>query len=247
MSTTVFDAPSPRGSNNAKLFLNSRGQLLDRHGRHWGASSIRKMAQDAALGAPPDEDRRRWGPGDWAAANSRHALHDALKEAILAHGLDDQQHEELRGLIDGHLRGESGNAGAAATDKNRGAAALDDEDFAEKVRAFLKGRGLDDQSVEEAIEIALRNREAGVDELPNNAIGGGPPVKNRVASEADLAKEYPGIEHTTLDVYGTLDPARNLPGNGTSRRVQAGDAALEASDAELAREYPGFENVTAGY
>jgi hypothetical protein len=117
--STQFACPSPRGTNHAGLYLTKGGTLVDRHGNDWGASSIRRMANDAALGAPPGTGtgERKWGPSDWAANKARHALGDALEEACTAHGLTDDQHQELRDLVAQHLHGTAHSGGAAATDK----------------------------------------------------------------------------------------------------------------------------------
>ena len=45
----MFPCPSPKGTNDAKLYLNERGELLDRWGRLWGRRQM--LAFDAL---PPD-------------------------------------------------------------------------------------------------------------------------------------------------------------------------------------------------
>jgi hypothetical protein len=45
----TYACPSPRGTNNAQLYLTKAGHLVDKHGRSWGRSQIQAMAQDAAL------------------------------------------------------------------------------------------------------------------------------------------------------------------------------------------------------
>jgi hypothetical protein len=122
------------------------------------------------------------------------------------------------------------------------------------------GKGLDPKSIEQAIEIAKRDRAAAVtDERPNNAIGGGPPIKERLEA-SDLESEYPGIsDYPDTMTLGQLDPNRDrpgyrsevreaseramrrVPGAGTGIRLKTpahtptGDAAV-ASDEDVERQ-----------
>jgi hypothetical protein len=268
--TTMFACPSPTGRNDAQLYLTKGGTLVDRHGRSWGASQMRQMALDTALGAPPGTgtSTRNLGPSDWAANNARHKLGDALEEACSAHGLSDDQHQELRDLVAQRLHGTAQSGGAAATDRGAGARDEDDE-IDERVRQYLKGHGLDDDDVEKAIAMARKDREEARDSRPENAVHGGMGgYTSGVSKDAEEAfeKEYPDSANTRRDVYGApasenFDPdvgrpgyspkvyraglhaAEALSGGGVSRRL-SNDAAM--SDADLAKEYPGIENVTAG-
>jgi hypothetical protein len=54
---TLFACPSPSCRNDARLYLDSKGRLLDRRGAYWGKSQIRKMALDAALPGPEWNER----------------------------------------------------------------------------------------------------------------------------------------------------------------------------------------------
>jgi hypothetical protein len=257
--STLFDAPSPRGSNHAGLFLNAKGQLFDRHGRSWGRSQI--MALDAALATTPEsgEARTTRSTAEWAQSHAKAALYEALSEAAREHELDDQAHAALRDLIDQHLSGEAQEAkGMGAVDRDRGKGAIDDEIDA-KVREYLKGHGLDDESVERAIALARKDREAAAkDRLPVNALEDGMGGyrsgvgKHDVSVDVDYPNNLidmpdyspdPDRFSSGYDPLKGRDPARNLPGGGVSRRL-SNDAAMD--DEELARLYPGIENVTVG-
>ena len=248
---TQFSCPSPRGTNNAGLYLTKAGTLVDRHGRNWGASSMRRMAQDAAL-TPAFGAEREWTPMDHQAAHLRRAVHDALGEACKAHGLNDQVHKALSDLVDQHLKGES--------DADKGMGALDDESELDgKIREYLSGHGLADDDVEKAIEIARKDRAAAAvsdDELPSNRFGNGPPIKQRLETDAELEKKYPGFSNTTADIYGEpvsrrhereADEVRRegerlgsrLPSGGVTRRLSNNSAF----DAELTAL---IENVKVG-
>jgi hypothetical protein len=264
----TFACPSPKGTNNAKLFLNSRGELLDRRGNYWGRSQIARMAQDQALDPPVAFGaERKWTPNDWQASHTRKALEAALQEATEAHGLDNDQHRELLDLIHRHLKGEAQEGrGAGATDNDDNDDDADnDDDFAQKVRAYLSGKGLDPKSIDQAVEIVTRNRAAGVDERPQNAIRGGFGGKLSGATKDEVEAEYGGSHMLDLpdyspdpdrdrlpgyrqSVYAASERAmRQVAGGGVGRRIDtppgASDAAICASDEEMAREYPGIENV----
>jgi hypothetical protein len=266
MATTLFDAPSPRGTNHAGLFLTKAGHLVDRHGRDWGRSTMKTLALDAALDPPVAFGaERKWTPNDWQASHTRKALEAALQEATEAHGLDDGQHKELLELIHRHLKGEAQEGrGAGATDNDDNDDDADnDDDFAQKVRAYLSGKGLDPKSIDQAVEIVTRNRAAGVDERPQNAIRGGFGGKLSGATKDEVEAEYGGSHMLDLpdyspdpdrdrlpgyrqSVYAASERAmRRVAGGGVGRRIDtppgASDAAM--SDADLAKEYPGIENV----
>ena len=170
---TQFACPSPTGRNNQQLFLTKAGVLTDKHGRAWGASSIRRMAQDAALPATNfatggEKDGKKWTPADWQAAHTRHSLDDALEEACTAHGLDDEQHKELRELVRKHLSGEAQeDKGMGATDDD-----VDEDAVEERVREFLSSKGLDDQTISEALKRVKADRAAAKDRLPLNGLHG---------------------------------------------------------------------------
>jgi hypothetical protein len=250
MNTTQYACPSPSGRNDAGLYLTKAGALVDRDGRYWGQSAVRRLAQDAAL-APETSGRTQRSTAEWAQSHARAALFEALEEACREHELGDDAHEQLRDLVERTLKGEA--------DDNRGMGALDDEsELDDKIREYLRGKGLADDDVEKAIELARKDREEARDSRPENAIHGGRGGRFSGATKDDVDRDYPNNLIDMPDYspdpdrfaphYDPLkmrDPARNLPGGGVSRRL-AGDG-VEVTDAEMAREYPGIENCIAGY
>jgi hypothetical protein len=233
----TFACPSPKGTNNAKLFLNSRGELLDRRGNYWGRSQIARMAQDQALDPPVAFGaERKWTPNDWQASHTRKALEAALQEATEAHGLDNDQHRELLDLIHRHLKGEAQEGrGMGATDRNKGKGALDDATVEERVREILEAKGLDEETITEAIERVRADRAAAKDRRPENAIHSG--MGGHISgvskdAERSFEEEYPDSRNTTRDVYGephseSFDPNVGKP--GYNPRVYA--AGLRAAEA----------------
>jgi hypothetical protein len=173
---TMFSCPSPRGTNRAGLFLNSRGELMDRKGNYWGRSQI--MALDAAMASSVPKK-----PHNPLASGARNDFDSALKELCGALGLET---EEVAGqvgdIIDEHERKQiqeyaaslGGGVGAGALDKSkRGAGAIDDAEVEERVRKLLADKGLDDDVIEEALEKVRADRAAAKDRLPVNALEGG--------------------------------------------------------------------------
>jgi Pex14 N-terminal domain len=272
MPTPQFACPSPRGSNNAGLYLTKAGHLVDRHGRSWGRSSMKKMAQDAAM---PDTSRPT-KPQNPQATTARVDIGSALQKFCAAHGLDPEKvRAEVDDLLNEHERraiqsyaqslgSGTGGVGKGARDDDRGAAACDrdgddDASVEQRVREFLASKGLDDEEVEEALKRVRADREEARDSRPQPATRGGFGGRFSGATKDDVESEYGGGHLLDLpdyspdpDRFGSgydplkrRDPARNLPGGGISRRL-SNDAAL-ASDADLAKEYPGIENVIVGY
>lgn len=267
---TQFACPSPRGSNNAQLFLTKAGHLVDRHGRNWGRSSMRGLAQDAALASPTSNGPKK--PFNPLASSARSDHDGALKELCAAMGWE---HEKVAGQI-GEILDEAereqvqAHAASLGAGAGKGAGALDDTDVdedevEERVREYLASKGLADDDIEEALKRVKADRAAAAkDKIPKSGLFGtgghtsrGPSGSSR-DDEAAFEKEFPIPAVTRRDVYGAprgdYDPVREagvraterLPGGGVSRRTSAGDAAICASDEELAREYPGIERVTAG-
>jgi hypothetical protein len=109
----------------------------------------------------------------------------------------------LLDLIDQTLRRED--------DEAKGSAALDnDEDDLDAFRELLSRKGLSEEAIDAAV--ALVRGGGTEDELPNNAIGNDPPIKQRLEAK-DLESEYPGIsDYPDTVTLGQLDPNRNGPG-----------------------------------
>jgi hypothetical protein len=199
----------------------------------------------------------REGPADWQAAHARHAVHDALQKACKMHGLDDEQHKALSELVNKHLSGEAHNEGAAATDTDNTEENEELDELESKVKQYLENHGLDPVSVKQALEVMRRDRAAAVsDELPENARGGGPPIKQRLETDEELEQQYPGSAAVMYDPMGerpsnmSPDPVkalseramRKVAGGGTARRLEtprgASDAAFDEDiEAQIEREY----------
>jgi hypothetical protein len=257
---TLFDAPSPSGRNDAKLFLNSRGQLLDRYGRHWGGSQIRKMAHDAL---PPDLGHGAAGAGETNEHERKASeMRAAMQKLMDGFDLHDEVAGAISALLDKYFPAE--NRRAPGPDAVRGAGARDrggplsrhrapgggDEDDEsdgpdlERFARFLAQKGLDRTEIAEALKIVGAGEAE--DEIPENAVHGGPPIKGRVGPELDLAKEYPGSELVTRDVYGDQpEPSRHLIGGGIVARV--GSRSMPAGDAALASDEDIEEQITREY
>ena len=257
MPTTLFDAPSPSGRNAAKLYLNSKGQLFDRHGNNWGRSSIATMAQDAAL-----KPRRKlaYDDNETSPSAKRDAprgqedlarLRAAIKELALATGHDDGDYQKMLDNVLGRRRADGG---ANATDEDADA----DADVEEQVREYLASKGLADDDVEEAIQKVRADRKAARDSRPQPATRGGFGGRFSGATK-DVDLDYPNNFVDMPDYspdpnrfaphYDPLkmrDLAARLPGGGVSRRL-SNDAAIEATDEQMETAYPGFLNVTVGY
>jgi hypothetical protein len=257
--TTMFACPSPKGTNRAQLYLNSRGELMDRNGAFWGKSQIKRMAMDAAM-TPAFGAERTWTPMDHQAARTRHDLEEVLKTACEAHGLDDSRYKELVDLVHRHLKGEAQEGrGMGATDKGKGAVDDDDDDdndddFAQRVRKYLSGKGLDPKSIDQAIEIAVRNRAAGIDERPQNALRGGFGGKLSDATKDEVEAEYGGSHMLDMpdyspdpdrdrlpgyrqSVYAASEKAmRRVAGGGVGRRIATPAGASDAADEDIERQ-----------
>jgi hypothetical protein len=98
---TLFNAPSPRGTNHAGLYLTKAGTLVDKHGRAWGKSQIKTMAMDAAL-APPvsatnlsSGEVKKFSSADWAKSYARRAVTDAVARMRHQHNIGDEQHQKI--------------------------------------------------------------------------------------------------------------------------------------------------------
>jgi hypothetical protein len=267
----MFNCPSPKGTNNAQLFLTGAGHLVDKHGRNWGRSSMRGLAQDAALASPMSSGPKR--PFNPLASSARADLDTALKRLADALGLE---HGKMADAIKEIVEQHEGEAAAAHAQSlgaggSKGAAALDDDPddddafVEERVREFLASKGLDSETIEEALARVKADRAAAKDRLPANAIKNGPPVKQRLEAK-DLESEYPGIsDYPDTMTLGQLNPNRNAPGyrpevreaseramrragGGTGIRLKTpahtptGDAAL-ASDEALEADYPGISGI----
>lgn len=264
---TQFACPSPRGTNGAGLYLTKAGHLVDKHGRNWGRSAMKRMAQDAAM--PEASSGPRKPPMNPLASTARSDVNSALKRLCDALGLSHERiAEQVGDILKEHEReaiqeyarslGGGKGAGKGAIDKSKAATDDDEDDDAaveQRVRELLGSKGLDDEAIEEALKRVRADREAARDSRPQPATRGGFGGRFSGATKNDVEAEYGGGHLLDLPDYSPdpnrfgsgydplkgRDPARSLPGGGTSRRL-SNDTVL-ASDADLAREYPGIENV----
>jgi hypothetical protein len=271
---TQFACPSPRGTNGAGLYLTRAGHLVDKHGNHWGRSSM-KMALDAALATPMSTGPKK--PQNPLASQARSDHAAALKKVADVLGLPEEVMDRIKTIIEEAERvqiqeyaaslGGGKGAGKGAIDKSKAATDDDDEDddasVERRVRELLSSKGLDSETIEEALKRVRADREAARDSRPQPATRGGFGGRFSGATKDDIESEYGGEHLLDLPDYSPdpnrgepgynpavyragLAAARELPGGGVSRRL-SNDRALEASDEQMAKDYPGIENVIAGY
>jgi hypothetical protein len=187
----------------------------------------------------------------------------AMQELMDGFDLHDEVAGAISALLDKYFPAE--NRRAAGPNSVRGKGARDgplsrhrapggdeDDDFA-GFRKLLRGKGLDDQSVERAVGYARRDREEAEDRIPKNGLYGtgghtsrGPSGNSR-DYDLDLPDTTLGMGNyepdpnrlsPTYDPSKGRDPAARLPGGGTSRRLSAGDAALDEDiERQIEREY----------
>jgi hypothetical protein len=229
----------------------------------------RKLVYDDLSASGP---KRPFNP---LASKARSDVDSALKELCDALGLEHErvadavndileQHEGEQVQAHAQSLGAAGGKGAGARDEDDDAD--NDDDFAQRVRKYLSGKGLDPKSIDQAIEIAVRNRAAGIDERPQNAVRGG--FGGKLSTKDEVEAEYGGSHILDLpdyspdpdrdrlpgyrqSVYAASERAmRQVAGGGVGRRIDtppgASDAAICASDEEMEALYPGIENVIAG-
>jgi hypothetical protein len=273
MTYTTADGRRVRGGmafdsfSHAKngSYLTKGGSMISR--KDW---SRFKGAVDE-LGSPAGEKPKK--PMNWHASAARNDLNAALKKLCDVMGWE---HEDMAGQIGDILdeaeaeqvRAHAATLGVGGNGAGKGALDDDDEDddasVERRVREFLASKGLDSETIEEALKRVKADREAAAkDRLPLNGRHGTGGHTSRGPSgsrydETDFMKDYPASV-TTADPYGEpvsrrlerdADPAREageraaarLPGGGVSRRLAAGDEAL-GFDAELTQL---IENVKVG-
>jgi hypothetical protein len=264
--STQFACPSPSGRNIAQLFLNERGHLIDgKTGAYWGRSSMRRLAQDAL---PPDLGTGEKKPVDWAKSNAMATFRGDVQKFCNASGMSMEEHQAFLDAINEHLSGENeADRGKGAIDDDKSKAATDDDEdddedddaaVEQRVRELLASKGLDSETIEEALKRVKADRAEAKDRLPvpgPEGRGGHLSGRSKHDDNVDLSAEYgPGFGATVRDTLGELDPnrgepgyrasvyraglaaARELPGGGVSRRL-SNDAAFRVDDAEMAEQY----------
>jgi hypothetical protein len=150
----LYAAPSPSGRNDMKLYLNSRGELLDKNGVFWGKSQIARMARDEM----PDG----LSPASTAKPSGReHEANERLKKLrvgveMLLEKLDLSDHvcrafyDLLKQMEPRSLHDVGPNAKDAAKHRR----ARDEEPSHEEFAKYLRSKGLDEEAIAEALEFA---------------------------------------------------------------------------------------------
>jgi hypothetical protein len=139
----LFDAPSPKGTNRAQLYLNSAGYLFDRNGGYWGKSQIARLSRMAM-----DQE-----PGHGEVAEALLKLRVDLEECISEANLDlhPEAKAEILKCLDRHVRPsqhQKRGLGPAWHERQQAR----DEDT--PLHEFLRGKGLAEGHVREAARLA---------------------------------------------------------------------------------------------
>jgi hypothetical protein len=157
---TLFDCPSPKGTNRAKLYLNECGYLFDgRTGSYWGKSGIARMKM--AMDQEPEH-----GETAEALLKMRVDIEECISEAHL--DLHPEAKAEILKCLDRHVRPsqhQKRGLGPAWHERQERQARDDSP-----LTAFLRQKGLAEGHVAEAARLA--------EEHPR------PPLR-RVAGEAN--------------------------------------------------------------
>lgn len=233
----LFPCPSPRNTNFAGLFLNEAGRLVDRHGNDWGRSP-RRMAVDAL---PSGLSRTDTGEKDHERRmqEMRSELETLIHDDL---DLDDAVCAEIVRLLDKHVpwrrtrqAGPDATRGKGASDAHRKRARDEEDDEFDlgRFKAFLKGKGLSAEHIQEALRIVDRDAEEAEDELPTSGhLHGHIAGRSRASGERAFQPESrllddPNIARIGIETHhperdrGLMPQVRDRAG----RRRQAADAA----------------------
>ncbi len=208
----MFPCPSPKGTNHAGLFLNERGDLVDRNGNLWGKSGT--MAMDSL---PRDLSVQR----ELATKAARKEIKKLARERVRRLARDTMHDLPFGGDL---------------VRQKDCPEAFDAEARLEMLRHYLRGRGLSDADVEEAIEHARRDlaaRGEAVDTIPANALHGGFGEAISQKSRDEFERKHPEAARVEVESYG---PERDrfderIHPQSRDRRQQAHDAATTARSA----------------
>jgi hypothetical protein len=263
----LFNAPSPKGTNHAGLFLTPAGHLVDRHGQNWGRSSIARMALDTELdGMTPSPPANE----DDGSEEKLKALRIELERLIDVDGLN--LGEKARGAII-RLLGKHcpdtwhRDGGAKAKDaKHRRAHDEDDGEGRPDIKALRKylheNTGLSWDVIEDACTLAEQRGEVS-DELPVSGSGhalaprdaNGVIKKHRDPGEkifqasdstACLAK-FPDMQRIGVAVPGNSQYDGQHVRRARRTRQLAADAASPDAGAKLAEKFgEHFASVKVG-
>jgi hypothetical protein len=239
---TLYNCPSPRGSNNAQLFLTKAGHLVDRHGRDWGKSQIARLAMDelpsSARDLPAPEltpEQRAEVEEDERVQKLCHALEAAMEKL----NLRPEYAGALLKVIEQHKKHEW---------KTSGAGAKDEEPDRTGLHEFLRGRGLSEDDLEELDEILARSEEEPAeDRLPVPATKGGYGGYRSGRSKDDgqsFERKFPeaGRIGTAVPGRSQFDGAHDRRSTRRTRKLAA-DAASAEAGRSLAEMFPGIERI----
>lgn len=240
-----YNAPSPKGTNHAQIYVRSDGALIDRTGALWGRASMGldgQLAYDelpapAAAGERKSDEERR-------VQEFRNEIEALIGES----GLD--LHDDAIGPIieclNKHFPIQSkrqlGPNARVAKDKARGCDEVLHEGPADLggFKAFLKAKGIRAEDVAEALRIVDReNEESAEDVLPANALGGklDGHVRDDEERERPWDRIVPEVHHPERDRL--MPQVRDRAVSVKDKRQQAADAAerMVAGEASAARRY----------
>jgi hypothetical protein len=233
----MFACPSPKGTNHAQLFLNSKGELIDgKTGRYWGRSS--KMAHDEL----PESLRSSPGVGKRDDVDERlNAMRQDVEGVIEKLYLNDESKGAIIKAMLKHCDAARERPPVRGKDAARGQRrARDQEPDHEGLVRFLRS-GEEEPSGEDVLAVsgplhaalARQTRQAG--EKP-------------FRDPAQFSDRYPetdrlGADRLGCGLFGSsqFDPAPPL---SSRDKRQAHDAA--GAEARLAKKFPGIENVKVG-
>jgi hypothetical protein len=255
----MFACPSPKNTNHAGLYLTKAGHLVDRHGRDWGRSSMRRMALDQELdGMSPAPSANE----DDGCEEKMKALRVELERLTDVDGLNlgDKARGAIIRLLQKHC---------PDTWHRDGGAKARDAEPAERdpdgLKHFLRGRGLSEDDLEELDEVlaAINERGEVSDELPvagaeHAALprGGGSVIKKHrepgektfqpASDSTSFLRKFPEAARIGGTFgSGQYDEALNDRRTARQRRLAA-DASGDAAGERLARKFPDLARIKVG-
>jgi hypothetical protein len=270
---TLYNCPSPKNTNNAGLYLTKAGHLVDRHGRDWGRSSMRRMALDAELdGMTPSPSANE----DDGCEEKMKALRMELERLIDVDGLGllDKSKGAIIKLLNKHCpdtwHRDGGAKAKDAAKHHRRARDEDDEEWGpEALRRYLEEHtGLAPDVIADACalcEQAISERGKISDELPvagakhalspRNASGvikkhrepGEPTFEPSAYDTASCLKKFPDLARVGVATPGTgqFDDVRGRRSR-RERRIAA-DAVSADAGAKLVEKFvEHFASVKVG-
>jgi hypothetical protein len=243
----LFPCPSPSGRNDAGLYLDRGGNLVDKHGALWGRRGT--MAMDSLPDGMSPSGTTAPSGREKEALEQLKKLRNGVEKLLEKLDLSDEVCHEFYNLLGvtkpRSLRDVGPNAERGAKDSRRGRA-RDEEPDHEGLVKFLRSRGLDEQSINRVLEIAraaAAEEEEAEDKLPSNALHSG---RSRDDVES-FERRYPEAARIRTAVPGHLQFEGAHDHRSTRRtRELAADAASDAAGLRLAKKFPGIERIGVG-